>query len=84
MQIFVKRITDRAGRICAVDEAVKNTNAKLISVELPRDTKGWGGHGNYIVIGGRDVSDVRQAITIALELTERNAGGSLYKFCRTS
>ena len=66
--------TGAAGQICAIDEAVKNTNATLISVELPRDTKGWGGHGNYIVVGGRDVSDVRQAIEIALELTTRNAG----------
>ena len=66
--------TGAAGQICAVDEALKNTNATLVSVELPRDTKGWGGHGNYIVMGGRDVSDVRRAVEIALELTERNAG----------
>ena len=66
--------TGAAGQICAVDEALKNTNATLVSVELPRDTKGWGGHGNYIVVGGRDVSDVRRAVEIALELTQRNAG----------
>lgn len=66
--------TGAAGQITAIDEALKNTNAELISVELPRDTKGWGGHGNYIVIGGHDVSDVRRGIEIALELTERNAG----------
>ena len=66
--------TGAAGQICAVDEAVKNTNTRLISVELPRDTKGWGGHGNYIVVGGRDVSDARRAVEIALELTKRNAG----------
>lgn len=66
--------TGAAGQICAVDEALKNTNATLVSVELPRDTKGWGGHGNYIVIGGHDVSDVRRAVEIALELTKRNAG----------
>ena len=66
--------TGAAGQICAIDEALKNTNATLVSVELPRDTKGWGGHGNYIVVGGRDVSDVRRAVEIALELTERNAG----------
>lgn len=66
--------TGAAGQICAVDEAVKNTNTELVSVELPRDTKGWGGHGNYIVIGGADVSDVRRAVEIALELTLRNAG----------
>ena len=66
--------TGAAGQLCAVDEAVKNTNTVLVSAELPRDTKGWGGHGNYIVIGGRDVSDARRAVEIALELTKRNAG----------
>ena len=66
--------TGAAGQLCAVDEAIKNTNTVLVSAELPRDTKGWGGHGNYIVIGGRDVSDARRAVEIALELTKRNAG----------
>ncbi len=66
--------TGAAGQIVAVDEAVKNSNTELVSLELPRDTKGWGGHGNYIVIGGRDVSDVRNAIAVALELTEKHAG----------
>ena len=66
--------TGAAGQICAVDEAIKNTNTTIVSVELPRDTKGWGGHGNYIVLGGHDVGDVRRAIEISLELTERNAG----------
>ncbi len=66
--------TGAAGQLCAVDEAVKNTNTTLVSAELPRDTKGWGGHGNYIVVGSRDVSDARRAVEIALELTKRNAG----------
>ena len=66
--------TGAAGQLCAVDEAVKNTNTVLVSAELPRDTKGWGGHGNYIVLGASDVSDARRAIEIALELTKRNAG----------
>lgn len=66
--------TGAAGQITAIDEAIKNTNAELITVELPRDTKGWGGHGNYIVIGGNDVSDVRRAIEIALDLTKKHAG----------
>ena len=66
--------TGAAGQLCAVDEAVKNTGTVLVSAELPRDTKGWGGHGNYIVIGSRDVSDARRAVEIALELTKRNAG----------
>lgn len=66
--------TGAAGQICAIDEAIKNTSTEIISIDLPRDTKGWGGHGNYIVVGGRDVSDCRRAIEIALELTKKHAG----------
>ncbi len=66
--------TGAAGQIVAVDEAVKGSNTHLVSLELPRDTKGWGGHGNYIVIGGRDVSDVRGAVALSLELTRKHAG----------
>ena len=66
--------TGAAGQLTAMDDAVKATNTELLSFDLPRDTKGWGGHGNYIVIGGHDVSDVRHAIEIALELTNKNAG----------
>ena len=66
--------TGAAGQILAVDEAVKTTNAKVLSIELPRDTKGWGGHGNYIVMGSGLVSDVRQAVELALELIRKYAG----------
>lgn len=66
--------TGAAGQITAVDDAVKETNTEVLSIMLPRDTKGWGGHGNYIVLGGNDVSDVRHAISMALELTNKNAG----------
>ena len=66
--------TGAAGQINAVDEAVKSTNTEIVSIELPRDTKGWGGHGNYIIIGGDNVSDVRRAVEIALEYTEKYAG----------
>lgn len=66
--------TGAAGQITAIDDAVKATNTEVLSIEFPRDTKGWGGHGNYIVIGGNDVSDVRHAIELALELTKKNAG----------
>ena len=66
--------TGAAGQITAIDDAVKATNTEVLSIELPRDTKGWGGHGNYIVLGGNDVSDVRHAISLALELTNKNAG----------
>lgn len=43
--------TGAAGQITAIDDAVKATNTEVLSIELPRDTKGWGGHGNYIVLG---------------------------------
>lgn len=66
--------TGAAGQINAVDEAVKSTNTEVVSIELPRDTKGWGGHGNFIVIGGDSVSDVRQAVEIALEYTKKYSG----------
>ena len=66
--------TGAAGQLTAMDDAVKATNTEMLSFDLPRDTKGWGGHGNYIVIGGHDVSDVRHAIELALELTNKNAG----------
>lgn len=66
--------TGAAGQLTAVDDAVKATNTEVLSIDIPRDTKGWGGHGNYIVIGGQDVSDVRHAIELSLELTNRNAG----------
>ncbi|WP_346910514.1 microcompartment protein PduB [Faecalicatena orotica] len=66
--------TGAAGQINAVDEAVKSTNTEVVSIELPRDTKGWGGHGNFIIIGGENVSDVRRAVEIALEYTGKYAG----------
>ena len=66
--------TGAAGQLTALDEAVKSTNTEILSVELPRDTKGWGGHGNYAVIGGDTPSDVRRAIEIALSLTDKYAG----------
>lgn len=66
--------TGAAGQFTALDDAVKATNTEVLSIELPRDTKGWGGHGNYVVLGGNDVSDVKNAIEMALELTNKYAG----------
>lgn len=66
--------TGAAGQIVAVDDAVKETNTEVVSIMLPRDTKGWGGHGNYIVIGADTVADARRAVEIALERTKRNSG----------
>ncbi len=54
-------------QIMAVDDAVKATNTEVISIELPRDTKGGAGHGSLIYIGAEDVSDARRAVEIALE-----------------
>ena len=50
----------------AVDDAVKATNTEIISVELPRDTKGGAGHGCLIYIGAEDVSDARRAVEVTL------------------
>ncbi|MDO5423052.1 MAG: microcompartment protein PduB [Eubacteriales bacterium] len=66
--------TGAAGQLTAIDDAVKATNTEVLSIELPRDTKGWGGHGNYVVLGGDNVSDVRKAIELSLELTNKYAG----------
>lgn len=66
--------TGAAGQFTALDDAVKATNTEVLSIELPRDTKGWGGHGNYVVLGGQDVSDVRSAVSMALDLTNKYAG----------
>lgn len=37
--------TGAGPHIMAADEAVKATNTEIISIELPRDTKGGAGHG---------------------------------------
>ena len=66
--------TGAAGQINAADEAVKSTNTEIVSIELPRDTKGWCGHGCFIVIGGDNVSDVRRAVEISLEYIKKYAG----------
>ena len=66
--------TGAAGQINAVDEAVKSTNTEVVSIELPRDTKGWGGHGCFIILGGDNVSDVLRAVEISLEYIEKYAG----------
>ena len=66
--------TGAAGQINEVDEAVKSTNTEVVSIELPRDTKGWGGHGCFIILGGDNVSDVRRAVEISLEYIEKYAG----------
>ena len=61
-------------RLQAADEAVKATNTEIISVELPRDTKGGAGHGSLIYIGAEDVSDARRAVEIALQAVPKYFG----------
>jgi microcompartment protein PduB len=66
--------TGAGAQIQAVDDAVKQTSSEVISIEIPRDTKGWGGHGNFIIIGSDTVADVRRAVETALKLIDINAG----------
>lgn len=66
--------TGAGPQIMAVDDAVKATNTEVISVELPRDTKGGAGHGSLIYIGAEDVSDARRAVEIALSSLEKYFG----------
>ena len=35
---------------------------------------GWGGHGNFIIIGGETPADVKRAVELALEYIDINAG----------
>ncbi|MCI1945028.1 propanediol utilization microcompartment protein PduB [Clostridium luticellarii] len=70
-------ISDRTGagpQIMAADEAVKATNTEVISIELPRDTKGGAGHGSLIILASEDVSDSRRAVEVALKDTDRTFG----------
>jgi len=61
-------------QIMAADEAVKATNTEIVSVELPRDTKGGAGHGSLIIFGAEEVSDARRAIEVALRELPRTFG----------
>ncbi|MBU5669775.1 propanediol utilization microcompartment protein PduB [Peptoniphilus sp. MSJ-1] len=66
--------TGAGPQIMAVDDAVKATNTEVITVELPRDTKGGAGHGSLIYIGAEDVSDARRAVEIALDVLPKYFG----------
>ncbi|MDD7113630.1 MAG: propanediol utilization microcompartment protein PduB [Lachnospiraceae bacterium] len=65
--------TGAAAQAYAVDEAAKAANVELLIFELPRDTEGYSGHGNLIVLGARDVSDARRAVEIALTEIDKKA-----------
>lgn len=66
--------TGAGPQILAADEAVKATNTEIVSIELPRDTKGGAGHGSLIIFGAEEVSDTRRAIEVALKDLKRTFG----------
>ena len=66
--------TGAGPQIMAADEAVKATNTEIVSIELPRDTKGGAGHGSLIIFGAEEVSDARRAIEVALKDVSRTFG----------
>ena len=66
--------TGAGPHIFAADEAVKATNTEVLTIELPRDTKGGAGHGSLIVFGAEDVSDARRAVEVTLAEIERTFG----------
>lgn len=66
--------TGAGPQIMAADEAVKATNTEIITIELPRDTKGGAGHGNLIIFGAEDVSDARRAVEVTLKELDRTFG----------
>lgn len=70
--------TGAGPHIMAADEAVKATNTEIVSVELPRDTKGGAGHGSMIIFGGDDVSDVKRAVEVALNEVDTRTMGDVY------
>ena len=65
--------TGAAAQAFSVDEAAKACNVELLIFELPRDTEGYSGHGNLIVLGAYDVSDARRAVEVALTLIDEKA-----------
>lgn len=66
--------TGAGPQIMAADEAVKATNTEIVSIELPRDTKGGAGHGSLIIFGAEEVSDARRAVEVALKELHRTFG----------
>ncbi|SKC91819.1 propanediol utilization microcompartment protein PduB [Maledivibacter halophilus] len=66
--------TGAGPQIMAADEAVKATNTEIITIELPRDTKGGAGHGSLIMFGAEDVSDARRAVEVTLKELDRTFG----------
>lgn len=60
-------------QVMAVDDAVKATNAEIISIEASKDDTSCG-QGSLILIGADDVSDARRAVEIALGTLDKYFG----------
>ncbi|NLR09005.1 MULTISPECIES: propanediol utilization microcompartment protein PduB [Lactobacillaceae] len=70
-------VSDRTGggpQLFSMDEGIKSTNTECIDVEWTNDTKGGGGQGCMIIIGGYDPSDVREAIKVTFDNLHRYFG----------
>lgn len=66
--------TGAGPHILAADEGVKATNTEIVSIELPRDTKGGAGHGSLIIFGADDVADCERAVRVSLDNISRTFG----------
>ncbi len=55
-----------ASQLFAVDDGIKKTNSKVVSIQFARDGQGGPGHGVYIVLASPDVADVQRAVEISL------------------
>ncbi|MDW7674114.1 MAG: propanediol utilization microcompartment protein PduB [Bacillota bacterium] len=63
-------ISSRVGsapQVMAVDDAVKKTNSKVVTIQFARDSQGGPGHGVYILLASNDVADVIRAVEISLQ-----------------
>ena len=70
--------TGAGSQVFAADVAVKATNTKIVSIELPRDSKDGAGHGSLIIFGGDDVSDVKRAVETTLKEIDTRTFGDVY------
>ncbi len=66
--------TGAGPHIMAADEGIKATNTEIVSIELPRDTKGGAGHGSLIIFGADDVADCERAVRVSLDNIPRTFG----------
>ena len=67
--------TGAAGQINAIDEAVRRTNTEVLTIQLPRDTKGMGRPRKTTLCSVRPMKPTPgEVVEIALEYTERYSG----------